>query len=71
MDMPQRARHADATSYAPESARRKAKHASTYLNASGVLILSEADADAIRGVEDPFVRFLLVEKTNRGVGRSS
>ena len=41
---------------------------STYVNAGGVLMLSERDADSLSGVSDPYVRFLLVDKAARDAG---
>ena len=34
----------------------------------GVLILSEHDEESLDGVLDPYVRFLLVQKTTRDAG---
>ena len=78
---PPLARHADAASlacgfgqshtHANPSGSTFSRGRPTYVNPSGVLFLSERDAEMLQGVEDPFVRFLLMEKANRGVGRAS
>lgn len=39
-----------------------ADDSSSYVNPAGVLILSEHDEDSLLGVDDPYVRFMLLNK---------
>lgn len=43
----------------------------TYVNPAGVLILSERDAEALEGVVDPYVRYLLLEKAAKSVAKGT